>query len=264
MSQEFEDEKRVTNVRELPLSQPESLRQDMSWCRAEDLADHFWLANQPFMEMTLQSFILWLEQKTKPIRFDYRSNMEVPTQLNPEWVSRINQIWWGKIWLYQKRNRNYDIIKQHIAFEYYPNLRYREEMLEIPSLRDMNPQSKTKDDTNPKILIRDVVDFKDVYLGYDPTQIAQRFGFMWKFIDKVVPMFKTDEDVANFDGKVIEVTREYFHKLIKIEKRTYDYYKIRLWDQMHRILIAESSASAFGKYAGEGAFNTSGDFTVAG
>ncbi len=183
--------------------------------------DHFFLMLNNFI-YTIGHFNVWLRRVHKRnLPPNPKTGFKIPPELNPDFVKKIKQIWYGNVFLVQKRDRNSQILDQRIVYE-ENELKYGEEILdvngrgEMPALMHMNPRSKTKDDTNPKVLMQESIRFDVAYDGYDPDQLAQVFGFKYEYVDGEVYMFNSDAEVMTSDALVIEISREVFHKLIRI------------------------------------------------
>ncbi len=183
--------------------------------------DHFFLMLNNFI-YTIVHFNVWLRRVHKRnLPPNPKTGFKIPPALNPDFVKKIKQIWYGNVFLVQKRDRNSQILDQRIVYE-ENELKYGEEILdvngrgEMPALMHMNPRSKTKDDTNPKVLMQESIRFDVAYDGYDPDQLAQVFGFKYEYVDGEVYMFNSDAEVMTSDALVIEISREVFHKLIRI------------------------------------------------
>lgn len=183
--------------------------------------DHFFLMMNNFIN-TIGHFNVWLKRvNRRNLPVNPRTKFKIPPELNPEYVRKIKQIWYGNVFLAQRRDRYSQILDQKII--YHPNeLRRGEEILdvngrgEMPALMHMNPRSKTKDDTDPRVLLQESIRFDVAYDGYDPDQLAQVFGFKYEYVDGEVYMFNTDAEVMTSNALVMEISREVFHKLIRI------------------------------------------------
>jgi len=183
--------------------------------------DHFFLMMNNFVN-TIGHFNVLLKRLAKrKLPKNPRTGFVIPEQLNPEYVKKLLQIWYGNVFLAQKRDRYSQILDQRIIYS-LKELEDGEEILdvngrgEMPALMHMNPRSKTKDDTDPRVLIQESIRFDVAYDGYDPDQLAQVFGFKYQYVDGEVYMFNTDAEVMTSSALVIEISREVFHKLIRI------------------------------------------------
>lgn len=183
--------------------------------------DHFFLMMNNFVNV-IGHFNEWLSRVYKRnLPKNPRTGFKIPPELKKEHVKKIKQIWYGNVKLAQRRGRYSEIITQRIIYD-DSELEEGEEILdvngrgEMPALMHMNPRSKTKDDTDPRILLQESIRFDVAYDGFDPDQLAQVFGFKYDYIDGEVYMFNTDAEVMTSDALVIEISREVFHKLIRI------------------------------------------------
>jgi len=183
--------------------------------------DHFFLMMNNFIN-TIGHFNEFLKRVYKRnLPPNPRTRFKIPPELNKNHVQKIKQIWYGNVKLVQLRDRYSQILDQRIVYS-DDELRVGEEILdvngrgEMPALMHMNPRSKTKDDTDPRVLLQEAIRFDVAYDGYDPDQLAQVFGFKYEYSDGEVYMFNTDAEVMTSDALVMEVSREVFHKLIRL------------------------------------------------
>ena len=183
--------------------------------------DHFFLMMNNFIN-TIGHFNEQLKRwSRRKLPKNPRTGFKIPPTLNEEHVKKIKQIWYGNVFLAQKRDRFSQIEDQRIIYN-HSELKMGEEILdvngrgEMPALMHMNPRSKTKDDTDPRVLLQEATRFDVAYDGYDPDQLAQVFGFKYSYVDGEVYMFNTDAEVMTSDALVMEISREVFHKLIRI------------------------------------------------
>lgn len=183
--------------------------------------DHFFLMMNNFIN-TIGHFNEQLKRwSRRQLPKNPRTGFKIPPTLNEKHVKKIKQIWYGNVFLAQKRDRFSQIEDQRIIYE-HSEMKLGEEILdvngrgEMPALMHMNPRSKTKDDTDPRVLLQEAIRFDVAYDGYDPDQLAQVFGFKYQYVDGEVYMFNTDAEVMTSDALVMEISREVFHKLIRI------------------------------------------------
>ena len=183
--------------------------------------DHFFLMMNNFIN-TVGHFNVWLKRiYRRNLPKNPRTGFKMPSELNADYVKKIKQIWYGNVFLSQTRDRYSQILDQRIIYS-QKELKPDEEILdvngrgEMPALMHMNPRSKTKDDTDPRVLLQEAIRFDVAYDGYDPDQLAQVFGFKYQYVDGEVYMFNSDAEVMTSDALVIEVSREVFHKLIRL------------------------------------------------
>ena len=200
--------------------------------------DHFFLGTTGLVDL-IGEFNVWLEEDVTPLDLpkDPRNNYKIPNQLNEEYVKKLKQIWSGEVYLYQTRNRRHEIIKQFIIYE-KPKRRFHwsENIIPMPALMHMNPKSRTKDDTDPRVLIQEPIPFDIAYDGYDPDQLTQVFGFKLEFADGEVPLFNSDAEVMQSKARTMEISREVYHKLIRILVLEFKPLKDRVYNEMTRIL----------------------------
>ena len=200
--------------------------------------DHFFLGTGGLVDL-IGEFNIWLKEDVFPMNLpkDPRNGYKIPNGLNKEAVERFKQIWYGHVYLHQKRNKRYEITDQTIIYDIPKRrLEWFEKIIRLPALMHMNPKSKTKDDTNPKVLIQEPIPFSLAYDGYDPDQLAQVFGFKYKFVDGELYMFKTDAEVMQSDALTMEISREVYHKLIRILIMEFKPYKDLVYNEINKVL----------------------------
>jgi len=187
------------------------------------------------------------------------STFGIPEELNAQYVAEIKQVWWGHCYLFQRRNRKQEIIIQKVIFDPNIKLEYNENIIQLPALLHMNPRSRTKDDTNPKVLIQEPIPFDIAYDGYDPDQLAQVFGFKYDYADGEVYMFNSDAEVMTSDALTMEISREVYHKLIRILILEYKPRKDRIYYQMSKILSSYNFVNNMRQLEG---ISTEADYVV--
>ena len=199
--------------------------------------DHFFLGTSGLVDI-IGEFNVWLEEDVTPqdLPKDPRNGFKIPNQLNEEYVKKLKQIWYGHVYLYQTRNRRHEIVIQEIVYEQPKKLQWYENIIKMPALMHMNPKSKTKDDTDPRVLIQEPIPFSIAYDGYDPDQLAQVFGFKFEYADGEVYMFNSDGEVMQSNALTMEISREVFHKLIRILTMEFKPLKDRIYNEITRIL----------------------------
>ncbi len=200
--------------------------------------DHFFLATNGFMDL-IGEFNEWLDDiKNYKLPKDNRTgqNFTIPNEHNPQLVAELKQIWNGHCYLFQRRNKKQEITIQNVIFNPNIDLQYNENIIQLPALMHMNPRSRTKDDTNPKVLIQEPIPFDIAYDGYDPDQLAQVFGFKYDYADGEVYMFNNDAEVMTSDALTMEISREVYHKLIRILILEYKPRKDKVYYQISKIL----------------------------
>lgn len=200
--------------------------------------DHFFLGTGGFVDL-IGEFNMWLQEDVASINLpkDPRSGFKIPNQLNKENVEKLMQIWYGHVYLYQKRNKRHEITEQYVIYDIPKRrLEWYENIITLPALMHMSPKSKTKDDTNPKVLIQEPIPFDIAYDGYDPDQLAQVFGFKYEYSDGEVYMFNTDAEVMQSDALTMEISREVYHKLIRILIMEFKPFKDKVYNEINKVL----------------------------
>lgn len=201
----------------------ERFQRVMGWINFMYMSDKFFIATNAFMDL-IGEIDVWLNdikemEFTKDIVY---SKFKIPERLPPKTIKEIKQIWFGNCYLYQRRSRHMEILDQKIIYNPFMQLKSGESILDIngkgglPALMHMNPRSKTKDDTDPRVLIQEPFRFDVAYDGFDADQLSQVFGFKWVFADGEVQMFNSDEQIMTSDALVMEISREAYHKVIRL------------------------------------------------
>lgn len=168
---------------------------------------------------------------------DQRRGVKRKTELNAVAVKRLNQIWHGRIWIYMKRDRDFDITDWKILYE-KPDLRKlkdKEEVMECPALKSLDPNTRLKD-KELGVRIRTTVPFKYAWWGHDYAQVVTAGKFHWKFAEGVQPMFKSDEEILFSEAYTDVVSREYFHKMIDILTEEWRKWETYVFLEMHKII----------------------------
>ncbi len=201
----------------------ERFQRVMGWINFMYMSDKFFIATNAFIDL-IGEVDVWLNdikemEFTKDVVY---TKFKIPERLPPKTIKEIKQIWYGHSYLYQKRNRHMEILDQKVIYNPYTRLSNNETILDIngkgalPALMHLNPRSKTKDDTDPRVLIQEPLRFDVAYDGFDSDQLSQVFGFKWVFSDGEVQMFSSDEQIMTSDALVMEISREAYHKIIRL------------------------------------------------
>lgn len=200
----------------------ERFQRQMGWINFMYMSDKFFIATNAFMDL-IGEIDVWLNDiKDWNLDRDKMTKFKIPDRLPAKTIKEIRQLWFGHCYLYQKRNRHQEIIDQRVIYNPFIKLQGYETILDVtgkgtlPALMHMNPRSKTKDDEDPRVLIQEPLRFDVAYDGFDADQLSQVFGFKWVFSDGEVQMFNSDEQVMTSDALVMEVSREAYHKIIRI------------------------------------------------
>lgn len=223
MSQEGENpEGHPKSVVSHSLDPVERFQRTMGWINFMYLSDKFFIASNSFMDL-IGEIDVWLNDvKDMNLGRDNVTRFTIPDRLPPKTIKELKQIWYGHCYLYQKRNRHQEIVDQKVIYNPYVKFQGYETILDVngrgalPALMHMNPRSKTKDDEDPRVLIQEPLRFDIAYDGFDADQLSQVFGFKWVFSDGEVQMFNSDEQIMTSDALVMEISREQYHKIIRI------------------------------------------------
>ena len=212
----------------------ERFRGMMGWINSLFMEDHIYMATSAFMFL-LDEFNLWLIRDVSKLKLQANpiSKFQIPNELNRILVKQLKQIWLDGMWIYQVLDRHGTIIDECVYYE-EPKITNpeMENVIKLLPMKHMNPRSKTKDDTDPRVLLQGVVPVSQSWFGYDPEQLAEIVGFKFNYVDGSRQMFNTDDDVMNAEAEVIEVSREYFHSAIAYHIRELMPRKHFVWQDM--------------------------------
>lgn len=222
MSMEDNPEGHPKSVVSHSLDPVERFQRTMGWINFMNLSDKFFVAGNAFMDL-IGEIDVWLNDiKDLNLGRDNVTRFKIPDRLPAKTIKEIKQIWYGNCYLYQKRNRHQEIIEQKVIYNPFVKFEGYETVLDVngkgslPALMHLNPRSKTKDDEDPRVLIQEPLRFDVAYDGFDADQLSQVFGFKWVFADGEVQMFNSDEQIMTSDALVMEISREAYHKIIRL------------------------------------------------
>ena len=236
MSNDEYESKQARNVIQHHFDPVERYRLTMGYINMEQVSGHFFLSANPFMDL-IDEMNVWLADVARMhLPPDPRTKLSIPTELPAQEVAELKQIWYGHVKLYQKRDRFQEILEQYVVFDTPKEYTPLESYWDMPALLHMNPKSSTKDDKDPRILIQEPIRFDYAWEGYDPVQLADVVKFKWDTENGVIQMFNTDEEIMEAEALVMEISRESFHKLIKILIMEYKPRKHFVYYWMSKIL----------------------------
>ncbi len=220
----------------------ERFQRQMGWINFMYMSDKFFIASNAFMDI-IGEVDVWLNDiKDLNLGRDKVTKFVIPERLPSKIIKELKQIWYGNCYLYQKRNKHQEIIDQKVIYNPYQKFTGFESLLDIngksslPALMHLNPRSKTKDDTDPRVLIQEPLRFDVAYDGFDADQLSQVFGFKWVFADGEVNMFNSDEQIMTSDALVMEISREAYHKIIRILVMEFKPRRYYIWNVLTNIL----------------------------
>lgn len=205
------------------------------------------------VEQFIDAFNEWVKQISKyNLQEDPRTGFRIPKELPPKLVSEIKQIWYGNTWYYCIRDKNGRIIQDDIIFkDPTGHLLEDEDAFQLPAMMHLNPKSSVKNDSDPRVLIQEPVDFDVAWEGAEPSQLATVVGFMLEDEDGTHAVFEDDESVMSSEAQTMEISREAYAKLIRFLKIKMLDRKVELWSLAKNILATYRYVSNFNKYAEE-------------
>ncbi|KKQ99331.1 MAG: hypothetical protein UT24_C0024G0006 [Candidatus Woesebacteria bacterium GW2011_GWB1_39_12] len=208
----------------------------------EVVAEHF-----------VDAFDDWVKQIARlDLPVDPRTGFKIPKELPPNLVKEIKQIWYGKTWYYCIRDSSGEITSDRILFDDPKGvLQEDEDSFELPALLHLNPKSSLKNDSDPRVLIQEAVDFDVAWAGYEPSQLASFVEFVLEDDEGTHAIFENDADVMSSDAQTLEISREVYAKLIRFEKIEMLARKTRLWSLAKNILSTYKYTLNFNKYMSE-------------
>jgi len=245
MSIEMDDAKQPRSIIAQPLDPVEDFRLKMGTINYNYQFDHFFMASEEFIQL-VDEFNIWLRDvATQKLPADTRiGNYKIPPELNRQIRTELRQIWSGgdeqrgirPTYLYQMRNKNQVILKQRVVFKMPAKLTAYESIWQFPALTHLNPKSKTKDSTDLRILLQEPVPFDLAWEGYDVDQLADVLKFKKDLGDHEEAFFESDEEVMTTNAVTMEVSREFFHKVIRILILEFNPRRHEIFYQMKKIL----------------------------
>jgi hypothetical protein len=207
--------------------------------------DHYFEATT-YMMMLIDEFNVWLKEDIGKMKLptDNRSGFQIPNMLPEKEVRTMKQIWWGgdparniePIYLYQKRDSRKQIIVQKVVYSMPARLNNYESIWQMPALKHLAPKSSTKDDTDQRVLLQEAVPVDMAWSGVSPQQLADIVKFKNTYPEGEEPIFESDEDVLWSDSNTMEVSRDFFHKIIRIELLEFDIPRHIVWNCMKKCL----------------------------
>jgi len=248
LSQEFEDAKQPRSIIAQPLDPVEDFRLKMGTINYNYQFDHFFMASEEFMQL-IDEFNIWLREVIgENLPVDTANNYKIPPTLNKQIVIELKQIWTGgdeqrgirPTYLYQFRDRHQQILKQKIMFKIPARLTAYESIWQFPALHHLNPKSKTKDSTDLRVLIQEPVPFDLAWEGYDVDQLADVLKFKKDLGTHEEAFFESDEEVMTSDAVTMEVSREFFHKVIRLLILEFNPRRHEVFSEMKKILRSYS------------------------
>lgn len=235
---ETEEFKLNDNIIKHPLDPVERYQLQMGWINKMFLQGHYFLGMYPFIQL-IGDIDTWLEDVSRmKLPADPRTKFVIPPCLTKEWTDKINQIWYGHVYLYQILSSHLEVLEEKIAYRKPEFHEQDERYLEMPALMHLNPKSKTRNDQDPRVLIQEPVRFDIAWDGYDVDQLTDVVKFRWDYIDGSVPMFTSDEEVMTSEAYVMEISRDAYHKMIKILTVEMSPYKHKVYNQITNILYS--------------------------
>ncbi len=137
-------------------------------------------------------------------------------------VLKLKQIWYGHVYLYQRRDSQLNIIEHKIIYNPKTELGLGdeplgelEELIRFPALMNMSPSSMIRDRKEVGIKIREMVQAKYAWWGFDHIQLTTMAKFTDSMPTETQAIFTSVEDIITSDLLVDYVSREYFNKVIK-------------------------------------------------
>lgn len=166
--------------------------------------------------------------------------------LNIEHVKKCLQVYLGHVWLYQRRDEDYEIDSYKIIYNPEEELGIneeelgeREELIKLPALEAMSPTSLIKDRKEFGVKIREHVEVKYAWWGYDHIQLATEAHLAYYLPTETRAIFESMEEVLTSDELIDYVSREYFNKVIKHLLLDFIKYADEIFIEMHTIIRDE-------------------------
>jgi len=182
------------------------------------------------------------------------TNKAKKTSLNMERIRKMMQVYHGTVHLYQRRNEELEIdsyriiydVDKELAMDEMP-LESREEIIKLPALEAMSPTSLIKDRKEFGVKIREFVEMRYAWWGYDHIQLATSAHFAYYLPTETRAIFESMEDVLTTDILTDYVSREYFNKVIKHLLLEFQKHSDEIFVELHQLIQDEK----FGFQIGE-------------
>ena len=193
--------------------------------------DHFFLNARLFMSL--------VNQTNEALRMGIVSTKDNKKSLHTEVVRRINQVWYGHIYIWQQRDSDYNIIKWKMRYPKTMKVsspeNSDEELIKCPALENMNPVNQISD-KGLHIKIREFVPIKWAWWGHDYASLVTSGKMHWNFQEGQKPYFESDEDIIYSESLTDDVSREYFHTTINILTREFEKYQTYIFMELHKLI----------------------------
>lgn len=214
--------------------------------------DHFFLNARLFMSL--------MNQTNEALRMGIIKRNDGKKTLHIEVTRRLNQVWYGHIYIWQKRDSAYNIISWKMRYPKGvsgikepedPN----EELIKCPALENMNPVNQISD-KGLHIKIREFVPIKWAWWGHDYASLVTSGKMHWNFQEGQKPYFESDEDIIYSESLTDDVSREYFHTMINILTREFEKYQTYIFMELHKIIEDNRAMLGGNNQTGEEDFDT--------
>ena len=226
MSQNYDDSKQPKAVIYHPLDFADYLQQQMGIINSHQGFDHFFLQCE-LVHKLLPQIIEAFQQGV------IKNKSELG--LNSDSLYKINKIWNGRCYLAIHHNLDGNYKIDEYTFEYSrPTPSKFLTVQKLPALCNMNPVGHIRDKTWG-IQIREYVPVRFAFEGVDPHQLTDA-GYVFKSGYSLIPRFETQQDIQSSTKLVCVVSRNYFHKVIEIEKKYWEKHWAILAVNTHRII----------------------------
>lgn len=196
--------------------------------------DHFFLLAEAFHKHLLQ---VEAKEIVTPIDYSKMSQQQQnEIKFNPEAIRRIKQIWYGPTFISIKRNpfNSAKVLDRKFCYE-RPKEAMGIAIRKLPALKNMNPIGTIRL-SDLCIRIREMVPVADAFEGMNPNQLNIAGGFNLKFKNKIVPMFKTMEDMRKPNAYTYWVGRNYFNETVSnLQYHWLTYYSINFVALHHKM-----------------------------
>ena len=213
--------------------------------------DHFFLNARLFMSL--------INQTNEALRMGIVKRNDNKKILHLEATRRLNQVWYGHVYIWQQRDSDYNIVNSKIRYPKKPLLtepeNENEEIIMCPALENMNPVNMISD-KSLFIKIREFVPIKWAWWGQDYANVVTSGKFHWNFAEGQKPYFESDEDIIYSDSLTDDVSREYFHKMINILTRQFEKYQTYIFMELHKIIEDNRAMLGGNNQTGEEDFDT--------
>jgi len=244
MSQEYDELHLPKKTMSHPIDTVEWIQQQLGIVNGEQGFDKFFLMANLISKLVLEIQALADQGLLKPRSF--RSQIKI--NLDNESIEKMNLIWQNGLYIIVQRGiYNPNKVLSRLVFYKPQKLKIGQEQIKYPALQNMNPSGQIKQE-RWGVRIKEPIPAKIAFEGLDYAQVVLQGGYHWKYADRTVPMFNSQEEMDTSDANVYVIGRPAFHKIVKIE----EYFFMKNWAKVFARIHATLQDIRFGGMGEEG------------